>query len=83
MLSTMKSHWNTGFVTSMCTNISARTPMTTAATHRPGCRTGTALICSGGAGRVVVSAAMGQPAGFTAGSVMAPPSTPHFLSTVS
>src|SRR4051812_8617647 len=58
MLSNMKPHWNTGFVTSMCTNISARTAMTAAATQRPGCRTGTARICSGGAGRVVLSVVM-------------------------
>ena len=85
MLSNMNSHWNTGFVSSMCTNIATSTAMTAAAIHRPGCRTGTALICSGGAARVVVSDAMawpGQPtAGFTVGSSMAPASTPHFSST--
>src|SRR3954468_2246331 len=58
MLSNMNPHWNTGFVISMCTNISARTAMITAATQRPGCRTGTARISSGGAGRVVLSTVM-------------------------
>ena len=60
MLSNMKLHWNTGFVSSMCTNIAMSTAMTAAAIHRPGCRTGTALICSGGAGRVVVSVVMAR-----------------------
>ena len=36
MLSTMKSHWNTGLVTSMWTNMAASTAMTAAATQRPG-----------------------------------------------
>ena len=53
MLSTMKSHWNTGLVTSMWTNMAASTAMTAAAIQRPGWRTGTARICSGGAGVVL------------------------------
>ena len=60
MLSNMNRHWNTGFVTSMCTNIAMSSAMTAAAIHRPGWRTGTAWICSGGAGRVVVSEVMGR-----------------------
>src|SRR4051812_18896839 len=55
MLSAMNPQENTGFVTSMWTNMATRTAITAAATHRQGCRTGTARICSGGAGRVVVS----------------------------
>src|SRR4051812_19843262 len=55
MLSNMNRHENTGFVTSMWTNMATRTAITAAAPHRHGCRTGTARICSGGAGRVVVS----------------------------
>src|SRR5687767_4510932 len=69
MLSTMKPHWNTGFVTSMWTNIAASTAMTPAAIHRPGCRTGTARICSGGAGRVVVSDVMDVAGGSADGRV--------------
>ena len=85
MLSNMNSHWNTGFVTSMCTNIAMSTAIRPAAIHRPGCRTGTALICSGGAVRVVVSVVMavaGQPTGgFTVGSSIAPSSTPQLART--
>src|SRR5689334_18080312 len=58
MLSNMNPHWNTGFVSSMCTNMRASTAMTAAATRRPGCRCGTARICWGGAGRVVLSSVM-------------------------
>src|SRR3954453_22202734 len=73
MLSNMKDHWNTGLVTSMWTNIATSTAMTAVAIQRPGGRTGTARIGSGGAGRAVVSGASaamsdgsGQPTvGFT------------------
>src|SRR4029450_11834771 len=58
MLSNMNPHWNTGFVSSMWTNIAMNTAIRPAAIHRPGWRTGTALICSGGAVRVVVPVVM-------------------------
>ena len=44
----MTSHSKRGFVTRECTNIATRTSTTAAASHRPGWRTGTALISSGG-----------------------------------
>ena len=55
MLSNMKPQLKASLVTNMCTNIAARTASTAIATHRPGCRTGTALTASGGAGRTGVS----------------------------
>ena len=63
MLSTMKSHWNTGLVASMWMNMAASTAMTAVAIQRPGCRTGTARICSGGAGVVLLSTDMGRGGG--------------------
>src|SRR6185436_411867 len=45
---------NWSLVTSRCTNIAVSTPITAIITHRPGCRTGTALIGSGRARSVVV-----------------------------
>ena len=42
-------HAQFGFVRTLLTAIATSTAMTATATHRPGCRTGTALI---GAGRV-------------------------------
>src|SRR5918993_952686 len=47
MLSNMNCHWNASFVSSMWTNIAATMARTTIATHRPGCRTGTAVMASG------------------------------------
>src|SRR6476469_300014 len=58
MLSNMKRHWNTSFVSSMCTNMAISSAMSPAAIQRPGCRTGTARISSGGACRVVLSMLM-------------------------
>ena len=43
----MTPHWKRGFVTRECANIALRASTTTAATHLPGWRTGTALISSG------------------------------------
>jgi hypothetical protein len=50
------SHWKRGFVTRVCTSIATRRSTTAAASHRPGWRTGTALISSGGPVRPPVSA---------------------------
>src|SRR3954447_6495710 len=83
MLSNMNPHWNTGFVSSMFTNIATSTAMTAAATHRPGCRTGTAWIRSGAAGRVLVSAVMsadgGVHRGIGDGAVLHAPLLQHLL----
>ena len=49
------SHWKFGFVRNEWTSIATSTTITTTATQRPGCRTGTALI--GGAGPASVCSA--------------------------
>src|SRR6185437_10787051 len=53
------SHWNRGFVTKVCASIAASRSTTPAPSHRPGCRTGTALISSGGPVRPAVCAVRG------------------------
>ena len=58
MLSNMNDHSNLSFVTSRCTNMAVRTASTATATHRQGCRTGTALMGSGRARSDVVSVVM-------------------------
>ena len=81
MLSSMKRHWNASLVTSMWTNIAATMARTTIATHRPGCRTGTAVMASGCARSAVFVSVMLAPGpagqGLTAGLSMAPAWTPH------
>jgi hypothetical protein len=81
MLSNMKRHWNASLVTSMWTNIAATMARTTIATHRPGCRTGTAVMASGSARSAVFVSVMLAPGpagqGLTAGLSMAPAWTPH------
>src|SRR5829696_7140865 len=60
MLSSMKPHWNASFVRSMWTNIATTMARMTIATHRPGCRTGTAVMASGCArSGVLVSVMLG------------------------
>jgi hypothetical protein len=62
MLSSMKRHWKASLVTSMWTNIAATMARITIATHRPGCRTGTAVMASGCArSGVFVSVMAGSP----------------------
>jgi hypothetical protein len=46
-------HWKCGLVTALRTSANAIRTTSAAATQRPGRRTGTALICSGGALSVV------------------------------
>ena len=83
MLSSMKRHWNASLVTSMWTNIAATIARTTVATHRPGCRTGTAVMASGCARSAVFVSVILAPGpgpagqGLTAGLSMAPAPTPH------
>ena len=55
----MTFHSKRGFVSRVCTNIATSTSTTAAASHRPGWRTGTALISSGGAVRPAVSVVRG------------------------
>ena len=88
MFSTMKRHWKCAFVTKHVHIIATRTAMTTVPTHRPGCRTGTARICSGGAGRapapvasVVMQCGASAGGGLTAKSVIAPACDAPLVST--
>ena len=83
MLSNMKPQLKASLVTNMCTNIAARTASTAIATHRPGCRTGTALTASAvPAGPASPSSSrfhfrQSHTLGLTCGSSIAPSPTPY------
>ena len=78
------SHRNLGLVTTLLTSIATSTASTATATQRPGCRTGTALISSGGSlppaarrGSAGWSCRPSSRAPLITGSVIAPSETSH------
>ena len=82
MLSNMNPHWNTGFVTSMCTNIAMSTAMTAGGDPPAGVshRHRLDLLGRCRSRRRLGRHGRGRSAdgGFTVGSSMAPSSTPQF-----